>query len=151
MVVVRFWKGLGKDHTLSHTHTFCCLFQHQHEKSDFSDQKIISSHVFAVQITTFLYRRQRWKSFDVAIVQKNEVRVSINHGPDLSLDAPGVVVCTLCPGVGLLIWWGSNDTLDVSSQNSTGQERENVLTETCQETNPIFPETFTKKKIIINC
>lgn len=29
---------------------------------------------FAVQITTFLYRRQRWKSFDVAIVQKKKKR-----------------------------------------------------------------------------
>lgn len=94
-------------------------------------RKLSASVIFsAVQITTFLYRRQRWKPFDVAIVQKkkNEVRVSINHGRDLSLDAPGVVGCTLCPGVGLSIRWGSNDTLDVSSQNSTGQERENVST-----------------------
>lgn len=106
----------------------CCLFQDQHEKMKlfWPENCQHQLFLFAVQMTTFLYRRQRWKSFDVAVVQKNKVRVSINHGRDLSLDAPGVVVRTLCPGVGLSIWWGSNDTLDVSSKNSTGQERENV-------------------------
>lgn len=61
--------------TLSLLH-FCCLFQYQHEKMKLFWPENCQHQLcfFAVQITTFLYRRQRWKSFDVAIVQKKKKR-----------------------------------------------------------------------------